>query len=49
VLDGLLRAEGATGLQTTPFDHLAVDFDDQRAALAPFAGTIAGAVAGLGA
>jgi hypothetical protein len=49
VLDGLVRAEGATGLRTTPFDHLAADFDDQRAALAPFAGTVAGAVAGLGA
>jgi hypothetical protein len=45
----LVRAEGATGVRTTPFDHLASDFDDQRAALAPFAGRVAGAVAGLGA
>ena len=49
VLDGLLRHDGVTELRTTPFDHLAADFDDQRAALAPFAGEVVGAVAGLGA
>jgi hypothetical protein len=45
----LLAAEGGGALRTTPFDHLAADFDDQRAALAPFAGEVVGAVAGLGA
>jgi hypothetical protein len=45
----LLAAEGGGPVRSTPFDHLAADFDDQRAALAPFAGEVVGAVAGLGA
>jgi hypothetical protein len=39
---------GATGLRTTPFDHLASDFTAQQAELSPFAGTVQVAVAGLG-
>jgi hypothetical protein len=49
VLGDRLRAEGGPPLRTTPFDHLAADFDDQRAALGPFAGKVVAAVAGLGA
>jgi hypothetical protein len=39
---------GAVGVQSTPFDHLAADFTAQQAALAPFAGNVHVAVAGLG-
>lgn len=39
---------GAIGLRATPFDHLAPDFTAQQAELAPFAGTVQVAVAGLG-
>jgi hypothetical protein len=39
---------GATGVESTPFDHLAADFADQQAALHPMAPRLAGAVAGLG-
>ena len=42
------RASGAPFVARQPFDHLAPDFDDQQAALAPFAKRVAGAIAALG-
>jgi hypothetical protein len=43
-----VRGRGAHGLERTPFDHLAADFDDQQRGLWPFGERVAGAVAGLG-
>lgn len=42
------RAAGAAIGAVMPFDHLARDFADQRAALVPFADEVAVAVVGLG-
>ena len=39
---------GAAGVETVPFDHLAIDFADQQRALRPFAQRVRGAVTGLG-
>jgi hypothetical protein len=47
-LEDQARRRGAEGVVTTAFDHLAPDFAEQQAALAPFAAGVAGAVAGLG-
>jgi hypothetical protein len=47
-IDRVVRGRGAHGLERTPFDHLAADFDDQQRGLWPFAERVAGAVAGLG-
>jgi len=41
-------AGGAVEVVTTPFDHLAADFDDQQRALGPFGRRVRGAVTGLG-
>lgn len=41
-------AAGATGVETVPFDHLAVDFADQQRALGPFGRRVRGVVTGLG-
>lgn len=41
-------ARGATGVEVTPFDHLAVDFADQQRALGPFGRRVRGVVTGLG-
>lgn len=41
-------ADGAAGVLSTPFDHLAIDFAEQQAALGPFADKIDAAVTGLG-
>lgn len=38
----------ASGLEVTPFDHLAADFPDQQRALVPFASRVRAAVAGFG-
>jgi hypothetical protein len=51
VIDGFsarARAEGATIAGIVPFDHLAPDFAEQRAALVPFAQTVDEVVVGLG-
>jgi hypothetical protein len=39
---------GASGVETTPFDHLAPDFGDQQLALGPFGRRVRGVVTGLG-
>jgi hypothetical protein len=43
-----VRTEGASVGAVMPFDHLARDFADQRAALVPFSDEVAVAVVGLG-
>jgi len=45
---GHTSAEGATGVEVTPFDHLAADFADQQRALGPFGRRVRGVVTGLG-
>ncbi len=39
---------GGTGVEVTPFDHLAPDFTDQQLALGPFGRRVRGVVTGLG-
>ncbi len=39
---------GSTGVDVTPFDHLAPDFADQQRALGPFGRRVKGVVTGLG-
>jgi hypothetical protein len=40
--------EGGTGIEVTPFDHLAPDFVEQQRALGPFGRRVRGVVTGLG-
>jgi hypothetical protein len=47
-IDRAVRQQGGRGLERTPFDHLAADFDSQQRGLWPFGERVAGAVAGLG-
>ena len=40
--------QGGTGMEVTPFDHLAPDFVEQQRALGPFGRRVRGVVTGLG-
>lgn len=40
--------QGGTGLEVTPFDHLAPDFVEQQRALGPFGRRVRGVVTGMG-
>jgi hypothetical protein len=51
IIDGFSARAGAAGAAVVgivPFDHLAPDFADQRAAIGPFAHTVDEVVLGLG-